>query len=51
MVPVPPQRTQETEDLWPERTRSVRCDLLSQIRTVLSFELEARRCSVELWRK
>lgn len=50
MLPVPPQRTHETEPLWPERTKSIRLEMASQIRTVASFEAEARRGRPGVWR-
>ena len=49
MLPVPPQRTQETEPLWPLSTDSMRLEMTSQMRTVASLEEEARRGRPGAW--
>lgn len=50
MYPVPPQRTQETESLWPVSANSIRFETASQIRIVESFEADAKRGCPGLWK-
>ena len=53
MFPVPPQRTQDTGPWWPERTKSIRWETVSQTLTVASLEEEARRgrsAGVQRWK-